>query len=164
MNKREFILELRDALDGEVSGQIIAVNVNYYENYIDEQIAAGVSEPEVLEMLGDPRLLARTIIDTNGGEGDYSPEQEVQYSHRYSDTQQMQEEQQDEPPNPGFWSYSRNVDTSKWYVRALAILIPVLIIAVVILIALWILRIVTWLAGPILIIIVCYMIYRYIRR
>lgn len=33
-------------------------------NYIEEQKQNGSSEEEVLNMLGDPRLIARTILDT----------------------------------------------------------------------------------------------------
>ena len=35
-----------------------------YENYIDTEIRKGRREQEVLEELGDPRLIAKTIIDT----------------------------------------------------------------------------------------------------
>lgn len=44
-------------------------NVRYYQNYISQEIASGKSEKEVLEELGDPRLIARTIIDTQGNDG-----------------------------------------------------------------------------------------------
>ena len=43
-------------------------NVNYYEDYINTEIRKGRTEEEVLESLGDPRLIARTIIQTNGGD------------------------------------------------------------------------------------------------
>ena len=71
MTTREFIMLMESSLRGEVSEAVIQENINYYEGYIREQIAAGRNEQEVLEMLGDPRLIARTIIDTNGGDGSY---------------------------------------------------------------------------------------------
>ena len=55
---------MRKALSGRVNYQIVNDNVAYYENYIDSEIRKGRSEKEVLNELGDPRLLARTIIDT----------------------------------------------------------------------------------------------------
>ena len=68
MNKQEFIDRLRSALNGRVTPALVTENVNYYEDYINMEIRKGKSEEEVLQLLGDPRLIARTIIDTNGGD------------------------------------------------------------------------------------------------
>lgn len=66
MNKQEFIDRLRAALNGRVSPNLVNENVNYYEDYINTEIRKGRTEEEVLQTLGDPRLIARTIIETNG--------------------------------------------------------------------------------------------------
>lgn len=66
MNKLEFINRLRAALNGRISPEQVAENVNYYEDYINTQIRMGRSEQDVLATLGDPRLIARTIIETSG--------------------------------------------------------------------------------------------------
>ena len=66
MNKQEFIDRLRAALNGRVSPNLVNENVNYYEDYINTEIRKGKTEEEVLQTLGDPRLIARTIIETNG--------------------------------------------------------------------------------------------------
>ena len=73
MNKQDFINRLRAALNGSVSPNVVAENVNFYNNYIDTEISGGKSEEEVLRMLGDPRLIAKTIIATNSpsGQGGY---------------------------------------------------------------------------------------------
>ncbi len=68
MNKQEFVDRLRIALNGRVSPSLVMDNVNYYEDYINTEIRKGRTEEEVLESLGDPRLIARTIIQTNGGD------------------------------------------------------------------------------------------------
>ena len=68
MNKQEFVDRLRMALNGRVSPGLVMDNVNYYEDYINTEIRKGRTEEEVLESLGDPRLIARTIIQTNGGD------------------------------------------------------------------------------------------------
>ena len=68
MNKQDFIDRLRMALNGRVSPGLVMDNVNYYEDYINTEIRKGRTEEEVLESLGDPRLIARTIIQTNGGD------------------------------------------------------------------------------------------------
>lgn len=65
MDKYEFISTLRTALTGKVPATTIEDNIKYYEEYIEIQLRQGKSEEEVLSMLGDPRLLAKTIIEAN---------------------------------------------------------------------------------------------------
>ena len=67
MNKQEFLERLRQALNGRVAPNVVTENINYYEDYINMEIRKGRSEEEVLAQLGDPRLIARTIVETNGG-------------------------------------------------------------------------------------------------
>ncbi len=64
MTKEEFLGELRSSLSGNVSAQVINDNLGYYENFINTEIRKGRSEEDVFEELGNPRLLAKTIIDT----------------------------------------------------------------------------------------------------
>ncbi len=64
MTKEEFLTELRTSLTGNVSSDLINDNLNYYEDYINTEIRKGKSEEEVLDGLGSPRLLARTITET----------------------------------------------------------------------------------------------------
>lgn len=66
MSKQEFIDRLKAALNGRVAPNLVQENVNYYEEYINTQIRMGRSESEVLDTLGDPRLIAKTIIETSG--------------------------------------------------------------------------------------------------
>ena len=65
MTQIEFIRELTEALSGQVPQSVIMENVRYYENYIEEGKAAGKTEEEIIQELGSPRLIARTIIDTS---------------------------------------------------------------------------------------------------
>lgn len=65
MNRYEFINALRAALNGKVPATTVEDNVQYYEEYIEVQLRQGRGEAEVLAALGDPRLLARTIIEAN---------------------------------------------------------------------------------------------------
>lgn len=64
MTKSEFLGELRDALSEQLPADQVARHVSYYMNYIEEQQRNGKSEEEILKMLGDARLIARTILDT----------------------------------------------------------------------------------------------------
>ncbi len=65
MNKQEFIDRLRIALNGRISAIEMEDTIQYYKDYIDSEIRKGKSEAEVLAILGDPRLIARTIIETS---------------------------------------------------------------------------------------------------
>ena len=64
MTKRQFMEELRSSLEGMVSQAVIQENMNYYEDYINEQIRNGKNEQDVLNELGSPRLIARSIISS----------------------------------------------------------------------------------------------------
>ena len=64
MTKREFLEELKEVLSEQLPPNQVAEHVTYYMNYIEERKRSGSSEDEVLNMLGDPRLIARTILDT----------------------------------------------------------------------------------------------------
>ena len=67
MNRDEFLRQLREALQDSLSGSAVQENVDYYNSYISEEISKGKSEDQVLQMLGDPWVLARTLIDAADG-------------------------------------------------------------------------------------------------
>lgn len=69
MTKKEFLEQLRESLQGEISAREVNDNINYYASYIDGEIGKGKAEAEVMYMLGDPRLIAKTIIETRGISG-----------------------------------------------------------------------------------------------
>lgn len=68
MTKDEFLYALRRALSGEISPSDFDENMRYYEEYIETEIRKGRSEREVMESLGDPRLIAKTIKETSSPE------------------------------------------------------------------------------------------------
>lgn len=70
MDKREFIEKLQRTLAGGLNSSLVADHVRYYQDYIDSEIRKGKSEKEVLESLGDPRLLAKSIIEANKHTGE----------------------------------------------------------------------------------------------
>ena len=57
MTKEQFIMELEQCLQGEVSAYELSDSLTYYRQYCEEQ---------VVEELGSPRLIARSIIDAHG--------------------------------------------------------------------------------------------------
>ncbi|MDO4439559.1 MAG: DUF1700 domain-containing protein [Eubacteriales bacterium] len=70
MSQKEFLEELRIALSGRVSAESVLENIEYYRSYIEGEIQSGKSEKEVLDLLGDPWILARTISDAQDGTDD----------------------------------------------------------------------------------------------
>ena len=65
MNKEQFIDTLRRALYGKIDDYTLQDHIRYYEDYIRQEMGKGWTEQEVLQELGDPRLLARTIVETS---------------------------------------------------------------------------------------------------
>ena len=63
MSREEFLTELRKALQGRVSQQAVNDTLRYYEEYILTESHKGKTEAEVIAELGNPRLLAKSIID-----------------------------------------------------------------------------------------------------
>lgn len=72
MRKEEFLEKLRARLSQTMSVQEVTAQVRYYENYIQEQMRNGRSEEEVLAELGDPLLIAKTLMDVQETQEGYS--------------------------------------------------------------------------------------------
>lgn len=71
MNKLQFLEILGQKLSEELPRSRVISNLQYYESYIEGAVRAGKPEKEVLEELGDPHMIARTILDTETGEAFY---------------------------------------------------------------------------------------------
>ena len=63
MNKREFLNKLNEFLSYELPAPIVREKLSFYSDYIDREASSGKSTAEVIDGLGDPQLIARTIID-----------------------------------------------------------------------------------------------------
>lgn len=64
MNRNEFLTTLMNTLENELPPQEIKSNIDYYNQYFETELKTGKSEEEILSALGDPRLIAHTILDT----------------------------------------------------------------------------------------------------
>lgn len=64
MNREEFLEILNIQLQGEIPSNEVSQHLAYYHNFIEQKIRRGQSESDILEELGDPRLIAKTLIDT----------------------------------------------------------------------------------------------------
>ena len=70
LNKEQFLHDLTVQLNLNVSDEVIREQIAYYSSYITGEVRKGRSEAEVIEELGSPRLLAKTIIETAEAAGD----------------------------------------------------------------------------------------------
>lgn len=61
MNKQEYLGQLRAALACLPEDEI-AESVAFYEEMIDDRVADGLTEEDVVASLDDPKVAARTII------------------------------------------------------------------------------------------------------
>ena len=81
----------RQALNGKLDAATIQDHLKFYDDYIIEEMRKGKSEQEVLELLGDPWAIAKTIVDASDG-----TDEEVVYENRspfnnsYNQTTQAQ--------------------------------------------------------------------------
>ena len=116
MNRKEFLEILRSQLAGQMQEGKAAAHIRYYEDYIQSQVRGGRSEQEVLQELGDPHLIAKTLIDTDDGstQEDYGNETELPH----------QQEKR----------WKKVIDLSTWHGRAVVIAAAAVIIVLLILI------------------------------
>lgn len=80
MDRDTFLIKLRQTLAGNLPAVEIEEHVEYYRDYMNAQIRMGMSEEAVLESLGDPRLIAKSILNASTvtvEEGEY---REAKYS------------------------------------------------------------------------------------
>lgn len=122
MEKTEFIERLQRALAAGLSSGQVAENVRYYQDYIDSEIRKGRSEKEVMESLGDPRLLAKSIIEANKHAG-----------ASYGSNQEYDEEVAEEPQGWGTdqdMPESRSVVLPGWLVMLIVTVVVLLVIGV----------------------------------
>ena len=88
MTRSEFMESLQRSLAGKLSGSSVNENVRYYQEYFDTQIRMGHSEEEVTASLGDPRLLAKTIIEAGKYKGRGFGSAQPEYDEVYEDDSQ----------------------------------------------------------------------------
>ena len=83
MNKKEFLDILYEQLSGQMPEGNIAAHVQYYRSYIEEEQRKGRSEGDILNELGDPHLIARTLLDTDAAASG-NPQTTEYYSESYN--------------------------------------------------------------------------------
>lgn len=139
MSKNEFIQGLEAALSGNVPPETVRENLIYYRDYIRTELEKGRTEQDIMDELGDPRLIARTIMDTTPGaeEGAFEPyhfrsffgegSQTGSYSQGSGYGQDSSYSQNDGyTQGSGSRGYVHYYNLNKWYWKLLAVVVVVL--------------------------------------
>ena len=100
----------------------VAAHVQYYRNYIEEEQRKERSEDDILNELGDPRLIARTLLDTDSTASG-NPQTTGSYSEPYTDNSYEYDNS-----SSGSKSRSFHIDLSTWYGKLAVILIAAVVI------------------------------------
>lgn len=139
MSKNEFIQGLEAALSGNVPPETVRENLIYYRDYIRTELEKGRTEQDIMDELGDPRLIARTIMDTTPGaeEGAFEPyhfrgffgegSQTGSYSQGSGYGQDSSYSQNDGyTQGSGSRGHVHYYNLNKWYWKLLAVVVVVL--------------------------------------
>ena len=120
MTKNEFLQALRTSLTGKIDQADVESNISYYSSYIDEEMRGGKTEEQVVEELGNPRIIAKNITDAAERRGN------VQGSRTY-----YQEGPQDGSAREG---YSGNGDNRSTAVKVITTVVMVVILMLIIIV------------------------------
>ena len=125
MVKKEFLDILRESLAGNIPVSEIEENIRYYKDYIEN---GAESEEEALKQLGDPHLIARTIIDSfKASKGPMADFYTEQARNEYSSGTFEEDGSRAEDEDNGYTEYKYKTEFGhkfKWYEKlVLAVII-----------------------------------------
>lgn len=127
MSKTEFLDILYNQLSGQMPEGSVAAHVQYYRNYIEDEQQKGRTETDILNDLGDPRLIARTLLDTEIGAG--NPQNGSTYSAIYNEADSDYNEYDSSDSARGHVKkHSFKLDLSTWYGKVAVILIAAVVL------------------------------------
>lgn len=154
MNKTEFLNILRQALGGEVSQDVIEQNISYYAGYISAQTME--DENRIIDELGDPRLIAKSIIEaekaakeksrSNWSGSDYKSNASEQYEEYNGKSGEL---------NQGIF-FTR----MKWYHKLIAIAVIIVLLILIAMIGRLLLSVVFVFGLPILLLLLVMTLFR----
>lgn len=93
MEKKEFLQSLRNHLAGEVPTPVLESNIRYYDSYISEHGSTSEEVRQCIDEMGDPRLIATTIITSykmSNGSSNTQYNDDVQYEESYNDENEQE--------------------------------------------------------------------------
>ena len=127
MSKTEFLDILYNQLSGRMPEGNVAAHVQYYRNYIEDEQQKGRTESDILNDLGDPRLIARTLLDTEVGAG--NPQNGSTYSAIYNEADSYYNKYDSSDSARGHVKkHSFKLDLSTWYGKVAVILIAAVVL------------------------------------
>ncbi len=88
MSKEEFLRILRLKLSGAMAPSEVESQVDYYSAYIAGELSKGKSESQIIEELGDPVLIAKTLTSAMK-----RAEEETEYRENINSDNEYQREQ-----------------------------------------------------------------------
>ena len=169
MSKNEFIQGLEAALSGNVPPETVRENLIYYRDYIRTELEKGRTEQDIMDELGDPRLIARTIMDTTPGAEDGAFEsyhfrgffgegsQTGSYSQGSGCSQDSSYSQNDGyTQGSGSRGHVHYYDLNKWYWKLALVVLLFLVISVVFSIMGGVFYLLIRFSGPILMCLIIY--------
>ena len=144
MTKQEFLSILREALEGNIPLNDVDENIRFYENYFRESTK---SQEEICEELGDPRLIARTIIDSfavsKGSMAGY-----------YTEQARSEFSREERAQNGNTRGASGFGDTGgKWYDRLFGVVIMAGILVVIAAVFIFLLQVAVYVVIPVVLIV-----------
>lgn len=134
MNREKFLKELEECLS-ELDGAEKNSVISFYNDYFDKQISMGRTEEDIIDELGNPRFLAKSIKDNYKRTGNASA------FNRFNESKCEQ-----------FKNTTINID--RWYYKLIAAVISILAILLVTAILAGILTIFLKIVVPVLIILI----------
>lgn len=124
MNRQEFLNTLRSQLSGEISSREVEENIRYYDEYIRDAVENGKSEFQILNEIGSPLLIARTIIETsNKAKG-------TGYQAQSQGSSFQEDENDNRHPNGSFHSFNLQTGIPKWLVITGVVVILVVLLSI----------------------------------
>ena len=124
MNRQEFLNTLRSQLSGEISSREVEENIRYYDEYIRDAVENGKSESQILNEIGSPFLIARTITETSNkanGAG---------YQTQGQGSSYQQDENDNRRPESSFRSFHIQTGVPKWLIITGVVVILAVILGI----------------------------------
>ena len=149
MTKKEFLDVLTESLAGNIPAETIEENIIYYKDYIER---SDKSEKDTINELGDPHLIARTIIDSfiasKGPMAEYYKEQaRSEYSSSQGNFRNMDYNDIDDTFDNAGSGFSL-----KWYEKLMGVVIIVAVVAMLLVLGAVAVKIIIRIVLPIVIV------------
>lgn len=145
MSKQEFTDGLRRSLSTIQDYTYVNDTISYYENYIETQIRMGKTEEEVMQELGNPRLIAKSILATY--------ESEVEEEDGFREYEENSFSRNHHMGETMFGFNGRQIRMPSWLAKTLGILLLIAVFFVLI-------TVLSWLAPYIFLGVIAYIIYK----